>query len=258
MSLCIDDRLMCRFGWDSSKPAHQTVIYTEWHIPDVVFIQTCTPNGRLYRVTYTRCGIHPNLHTKRSSIQSDIHQMSYSSKPAHQTVTYTEWHIPDVVFIQTCTPNGRLYRVTYTRCRIHPNLHTKRSSIQSDIYQMSYSSKPAHQTVIYTEWHIPDVVFIQTCTPNGHLYRVTYTRCRIHPNLHTKRSSTQSDIYQMSYSSKPAHQTVVYTEWHIPDVVFIQICTPNGPLYRVTYTRCRIHSNLHTKRSSIKSDIYQM
>jgi len=23
----------------SSKPAHQTVIYTEWHIPDVVSIQ---------------------------------------------------------------------------------------------------------------------------------------------------------------------------------------------------------------------------
>ena len=31
----------CRFGWDcvSSKPAHETVIYTEWHIPDVVLIQ---------------------------------------------------------------------------------------------------------------------------------------------------------------------------------------------------------------------------
>jgi len=39
MSLCIDDRLVCRFGWDSSKSAHQTVMYTEWHIPDVVLIQ---------------------------------------------------------------------------------------------------------------------------------------------------------------------------------------------------------------------------
>jgi len=40
MSLCIDDRLVCRFGWDavSSKPTHQTIIYTEWHIPDVVLI----------------------------------------------------------------------------------------------------------------------------------------------------------------------------------------------------------------------------
>jgi len=32
MSLCIDDRLVCRFGWDCS------------------LIQTCTPNGHLYRV----------------------------------------------------------------------------------------------------------------------------------------------------------------------------------------------------------------
>jgi len=37
MSLCIDDRLVCRFGWD----------------------------------------FHPNLHTKRSSIRSDIYRMSY-------------------------------------------------------------------------------------------------------------------------------------------------------------------------------------
>ena len=39
MSLCVDDRLVCRFGWDCVpfKPAHQTVIYTEWHIPDVFF-----------------------------------------------------------------------------------------------------------------------------------------------------------------------------------------------------------------------------
>jgi len=34
MSLCIDDRLVCRFGCS---------------------IQICTPNGHLYRVTYTRC-----------------------------------------------------------------------------------------------------------------------------------------------------------------------------------------------------------
>jgi len=39
MSLYMDDRLLRRFGWVSSKPAHQTVIYTEWHTPDVVLIQ---------------------------------------------------------------------------------------------------------------------------------------------------------------------------------------------------------------------------
>ena len=37
MSLSIDDRLVCSFGWVSSKPAQ--------------------PNGRLYRLTYARCRI---------------------------------------------------------------------------------------------------------------------------------------------------------------------------------------------------------
>jgi len=39
MSLCIDDRLVCRFGWNCSST------------------QTCTLNGHLHRVTYTRCHI---------------------------------------------------------------------------------------------------------------------------------------------------------------------------------------------------------
>jgi len=37
MSLCIDDSLVCRFGWN---------------------IETCTPNGHLYTVTYNRCHIN--------------------------------------------------------------------------------------------------------------------------------------------------------------------------------------------------------
>ena len=58
----------------------------------------------------------------------------------------------DESLIQTCTLNGHLYRVTYTRCRI--------DTINS-----------------------PDGVqvwmrLIQTCTPNGHLYRVTHAKCR--------------------------------------------------------------------------------
>jgi len=106
-------------------------------------IQTCTPNGHLYRVTYTRCRI------------GTFGWDAVSSKPAHQTVIYTEWHIPDVVLVHLGETQS------------HPNLHTKRSSIQSDIYQMSY-------------WYIwVRRSLIQTCTPNGHLYRVTYTRCRI-------------------------------------------------------------------------------
>jgi len=43
----------------------------------------------------------------------------------------------------------------------------------------------------------------------------------------------------MLLSSKPAHQTVIYTEWHIPDVVLIQL----------------ILLMMGTKRSSIGSDI---
>jgi len=41
MSLYVGDRLVCRFGWNAvpSKLAHQTVIYIEWHTPDVTLIQ---------------------------------------------------------------------------------------------------------------------------------------------------------------------------------------------------------------------------
>jgi hypothetical protein len=64
---------------------------------------------------------------------------------------------------------------------------------------MSVPSKPAHLTVTSIEWHIADIVLmqlillkmrigvletwyvssIQTCTLDGHLHRVTYTRYRI-------------------------------------------------------------------------------
>jgi len=33
--------------------------------------------------------------------------------------------------------------------------------------------------VYVTLYRLPFGVQVQTCTPNGHLYRVTYTRCRI-------------------------------------------------------------------------------
>jgi len=39
MSLCVDVRLVCRFGWNC------------------ISTQTCTPNGHLHSVTYTRCRI---------------------------------------------------------------------------------------------------------------------------------------------------------------------------------------------------------
>jgi len=125
---------------------------------------------------------------------------------------------------QTCITDGHLHRVTYTRCRIdtiwvepktayqtvtyiewhiphvvliqygwNPNLHTRRSPTYSDIYQMSY-------------WY--NLGGTQTCIPDGHLHRVTYTRCRI------------DTIW---VEPKPAYRTVTYIEWHIPDVVLIQL-----------------------------------
>ena len=48
-------------------------------------------------------------------------------------------------------------------------------------------SKPENHTVTYIEWHIPEVVLIQL------------TLLMFHPNLHTTRSPTYSDIYQRSY-----------------------------------------------------------
>jgi len=35
---CVDGLLVCRSGFPS-RPAYQKVMYTEWHIPDVVLIQ---------------------------------------------------------------------------------------------------------------------------------------------------------------------------------------------------------------------------
>jgi len=54
MSLCIDDRLVCRFGW-----IRHLVYVTLYRWPFDVqvwmsLIQTCTSNGHLYRATYTR------------------------------------------------------------------------------------------------------------------------------------------------------------------------------------------------------------
>jgi len=101
---------------------------------------------------------------------------------------------------------------------------------------------------------------IQTCTPDGHLHRVTYTRCRIDKinsaddehmsarnmyrieiNIHEKELCVQLVLYKdytemhgqqniksdpvfcRTVSFKPAHQTVIYTEWHMPDVILIQL-----------------------------------
>jgi len=75
MSFCVGDRFVCR---------------SERILP------TCTRNGHRHRATYTRCCI--------DAIDSpdDEHEVAWnmSFQPAHETVTDTEWHTPDVVLIQ--------------------------------------------------------------------------------------------------------------------------------------------------------------
>ena len=70
------------------------------------------------------------------------------SIPAYQTVTYTEWHMPDVVLIQLVLLMIQLILLMMSTwlletCRerlvcSYPYLHTRRSPTQSDIRQMSY------------------------------------------------------------------------------------------------------------------------
>jgi hypothetical protein len=151
MSLCISDRPVCRSGKNWSS------------------FPTWTPDAHLHRLTYTGNSAIP-------------------SRLAQRTATYTEWHIPEIlqflpdlhtgrpltqsdiqvyqklsIFFPTCTPDAHLHRGTYTRNSAIP-------------------SRPAHRTATYTEWHtsIPEVVHFL-------------------PDLHTKRSPTQSDIYQKLY-----------------------------------------------------------
>jgi hypothetical protein len=128
MSLCIDDRLVCRFGWDAalSKPAQQTVIYTEWHIPDVVLIQlillimgkwmpeTCREYKGSTWKSYLQDYLRILCNFFLSTTFSVVLFMSYIFSTFVSKVIY----VHNCLLIQTCILNGHLYRVTYTRCRI--------------------------------------------------------------------------------------------------------------------------------------------
>jgi len=97
--------------------------------------------------------------------------------------------------IQTCAPNGHLYRVTYTRCHIDTIDLTHNSfscMFISILYMFRAAMCPSSGELIVSIRHLVWVTLyswpfgvqvwvslIQTCTPNGHLYVVTYTRCRI-------------------------------------------------------------------------------
>jgi len=78
----------------------------------------------LYMFRATKCSS-----SGESMCQYDLWYMSLymvPSKPAYHTVTYIQWHIPEVVLIQL------------TVLMFHINLHTTLSPTYSDIYQRSY------------------------------------------------------------------------------------------------------------------------
>ena len=99
--------------------------------------------------------------------------------------------------IQTCAPNGHLYRVTYTRCHIDTIDLTHNSfscMFISILYMFRAAMCPSLRELIVSIRHLVYVTLyrwpfgvqvwmsrslIQTCAPNGHIYRVTYIICRI-------------------------------------------------------------------------------
>ena len=108
----------------------------------------------------------------------------------------------------------------------------------------------------------------QTCIPEGHLHRETYTRCRIdtinspddghitvrniQPNLHTRRSSTQSDIYQMShwYNNPPDDEHMAARNMHrieinIQEKIVRQIGYLQGSYQNARSTKHKIRDNIY-------------
>ena len=86
MSLCIDDCLVCRFGWVSSKPAQQTVIYTEWDTPDVVLIQVIL-------LMMHQVGHLQRLYRDARSTEHSIHSPSWLQACCNQ---YDDIHVTNL------------------------------------------------------------------------------------------------------------------------------------------------------------------
>ena len=140
-------------------PSSGELIVSIWHL---VYVSLCRwPSGMQVWMKHPICILeglpskpayqkvfHPNLHTRRSSIQTCLPE-GLPSEPAYQKVFHPNLHIRRSS-IQTCIPEGLPSKPTYQKV-FHPNLHTRRSSIQ-------------------------------TCIPEGHTQRVTYTRCLIDTN----------------------------------------------------------------------------
>jgi len=79
----VGDRLVCRFGWNCSTS-----------------IQTCTPDGHLHRVTYTRCRIN--------TIDSPDDEYS-GARNMYRTeiIIYEERTVRQVVYLQELNRDAR-------------------------------------------------------------------------------------------------------------------------------------------------------
>jgi hypothetical protein len=160
MSLCIDDRLVCMFRRDSSKPSHQTAIYTEWHIPDVVLIQFSWwwAHGCPKHVE------NRNKHTcKRLARQIGYLQRLY------QNARSTEHKIPRI----SCTSNWVFFRsITYSGCVSSPKypvwiVHAPNYAViytacvvQPHFYCTIFGGSCWKQNVLIFSPHLPKTVIL--------------------------------------------------------------------------------------------------
>jgi hypothetical protein len=189
-------------------------------------------------------------------------------------VTLCRWLSSMQVYVfraTSCSSSGESiasiqHLVCVTLCGWRSSMHTRQSPTQSGTYQRLY----------WYNW-----------------FSWWWARsCSKHVDLHTRRSPTQSDTYQMLYwcnwfswwargcskhvenwnkhiekgvPSWPAYQTATYTEWHISDVVLIQLILlmMSTSLLEI----CRELKWTYRKRSSfptsiidghLHSDTYQM
>ena len=116
--------------------------------------------------------------------------------------------------------------IVYLRHLVYVTLYRWPSGAHVSMELHGVPPKPACQTVIYTEWHMPDVVFIQfswwwarRCQKHVENRNKTYMK----KELRVKLVIYEDYGLLQGIPSKPAHQTVIYTEWRIPDIVLIQL-----------------------------------
>ena len=141
-------------------------------------------------------------------------------------------------------------------------------------------SKPAYQTVTYISgiyqiywynwiswwwalqcskhvWYAGLDGSVQTCLPDGHLHSVTCTRFRTYtiesPDDEHLNARNMSGTQVWTVPTKPAYQTVTYIEWHVPDIVFVQLNLLMMSTWMLeTCLVCRFgrfRPNVHTRQS---------